>query len=318
MDLFDLTPKNLFETDVGNFWYLLGSRGYCRDRRSLAMLLHQCGQFNNSRLAIELALEHFYDLIQLCGDNVMNMYPYIPCMLVGLGQFQEAYNFLHWWYIVDGLDLMLGDHSFVDLVTFSCFKDKDMFEELDKMNLTFRSTSELLSLFCLKFSLMNSIAQNEVTNDLDRFEAFLMGTDSLSGKDSPVFSLNGCWPVITKIKEYIMSPSSSKVSKLKGQLWELLRNIDQSDGCVIPGFLNIYGIYKKHSVEVLFRGSDDEEFNLLDFHFMYWYKTAGLFDHLLEMYKELQGESQAILKIELVGSISEKVFLDKKVTNIEC
>ena len=57
----DLLPGSLFKVAIGIFWRLVEPRNYCKERLGLALKLRSCGMKNNSKLALELSVEHMFN-----------------------------------------------------------------------------------------------------------------------------------------------------------------------------------------------------------------------------------------------------------------
>ncbi|GKZ00618.1 hypothetical protein MPSEU_001013900 [Mayamaea pseudoterrestris] len=93
------TPENLFETSVGKFWYILGTRDYMNARCDV---FYACKAILNSekkdnKLALEFAMEHNLGLLRLChGDNKGVRYA-TPFVLLRLNRDDHAYSACRYW-----------------------------------------------------------------------------------------------------------------------------------------------------------------------------------------------------------------------------
>ena len=95
-DLF--TPANAFETDVGNFWCILGTRDYMRARFALVrMHLIPVNTFD----AIHEALGHMQDMLRLSRSDNLGVRDMVPGLMLRLDLDQECYDFVKWWVTCD-------------------------------------------------------------------------------------------------------------------------------------------------------------------------------------------------------------------------
>ena len=160
--------ENLFQQFLVQFWGLATAEYYAT-RRELVISLHECGQFNNSKLASELALEHMLDLIYLCFRDNLNLRTKIAILYV-LGRLQESYNFTKWW----NLSLFDEDYDWRNLhKDLSSLKDEDMYEDLDELKLSEKSGLDVyLQVLMLKYKLFresSEIFEKKKRNDMKLF-----------------------------------------------------------------------------------------------------------------------------------------------------
>ncbi|EGZ22816.1 hypothetical protein PHYSODRAFT_388033, partial [Phytophthora sojae] len=165
------TPANAFETDVGHFWGVLNTRPYMRAKMGLIRALSML----DFRPAIEAALAEAKDSLRLCRSDNVGIRDLVPTLMLLLGQYQEAYDFIKW-YATTGED---PHYSWGDMeLPFLDMHDADMTEEelpVDGRNLFFLS-----SLVCIKMTLAKSIKDAIVAHELaDRASLPAGVTDSL-------------------------------------------------------------------------------------------------------------------------------------------
>uniref|UniRef100_A0A7R9U7V5 MYND-type domain-containing protein n=1 Tax=Pinguiococcus pyrenoidosus TaxID=172671 RepID=A0A7R9U7V5_9STRA len=91
--------RNAFEYDIGDFWGLHDPRPYCRARADLAFHLKDSSDAENNPLAAELAIQHFRQLMILSKGDNQGVRDFVPTMLIDLGRYQEAYDFIRYWII---------------------------------------------------------------------------------------------------------------------------------------------------------------------------------------------------------------------------
>ena len=288
---------NLFEECVGHFWGMVDPRDYCRARHSLDLALHNCGMNNNSKLALELSVEHMLDLVWLNrGDNlgVRVLIPSIYCML---DRVQEAYDFLKWWQTCDPD----GKYDWGDTDLPYCnFKGENMFEDLSVLQFhKYTQVHWLIALFFIKYKLMTKlVAEREL------YESFLMGTHPRAGKGSPVFKLRGVYVVLQAIEDYTMSQRGRYIRVLKGQLVELCRMIDEWNEFLIPDLLNPTPLLKQIPPRYMSRGTQDEAYSVVECELDHLKSDQKILDYLRMLYIDLHGEEDALSNIE---ELSEEI-----------
>ncbi|KAL7777058.1 hypothetical protein CFE70_007479 [Pyrenophora teres f. teres 0-1] len=106
------TPPRVFETAVGKFWRYQGTSNYMKSRNELIMALGKI----NTKLAVQVALDHALDLIRLNPQDSMYVRSCVPTLFLRLGRDQECYSFCKWWvtvghdYDYDWKDTQLPHH----------------------------------------------------------------------------------------------------------------------------------------------------------------------------------------------------------------
>lgn len=95
-----MTPTNLFEEHVGDFWGLLETRDYMRARFALVEALLKI----KTHAAVEGAHAHVMDILRLCHSDNMGVRDLAPALKLRLGRDQECYGFCKWWATWEGED----------------------------------------------------------------------------------------------------------------------------------------------------------------------------------------------------------------------
>eukprot|EP00968_Pinguiococcus_pyrenoidosus_P003325 scaffold207_cov267-Pinguiococcus_pyrenoidosus.AAC.24 len=97
--------RNAFEYDIGDFW------GETPDKRKEVRLVRRSSDKHwvqpvkdssdaeNNPLAAELAIQHFRQLMILSKGDNQGVRDFVPTMLIDLGRYQEAYDFIRYWII---------------------------------------------------------------------------------------------------------------------------------------------------------------------------------------------------------------------------
>ncbi|KAI5456233.1 hypothetical protein BGZ63DRAFT_417990 [Mariannaea sp. PMI_226] len=90
--------ENPFETGVGQFWAITETRPYMRARFQFADgLLRDFAFVGGCADVVQMALDHFLDMVRLCRDDNMGIRHMIPALFIRLGKDQEAYDFIKWY-----------------------------------------------------------------------------------------------------------------------------------------------------------------------------------------------------------------------------
>jgi hypothetical protein len=93
-------PPNPFETAVGLFWGILGTRDYMRARFAYIDSMKDIYTFDS----VQIQLEHAQDMIRLCWSDNMGIRDYVPPLLLRLDRDQECYDFIKWWCTEEARD----------------------------------------------------------------------------------------------------------------------------------------------------------------------------------------------------------------------
>lgn len=161
------TGENYFETEMGNFWGLTGTRDYCRQRARLIDALMIEAQANMhisqpfvNRVALEMALEHSLDLLTVSiRDNQGTRY-LVPTMMIGLEMYQQAYDFIRYWILYDGTDEGNDDEDDDDTEgpAFLRMRGEEVSESLEVFDLNKHcSATMVFDLALTKFSIYHAV-----------------------------------------------------------------------------------------------------------------------------------------------------------------
>ncbi|KAK0741956.1 hypothetical protein B0T21DRAFT_360446 [Apiosordaria backusii] len=200
-----LLPADVFNTSVGSFWGILGTRDYMRARNAAAHALLQA----DTRVAVKKALDHFLDMLRLCRSDNFGVRDIIPSLLLRLDREQECYDFLKWWATAD-LDgrYNWGDPTlpYLDIQGADVFEPVNMFSK--HTSLPHLAMAALLKL-CLYL-------------DLEAYETAIENGDG--EPDRPVGNL-----VRTKVRTLGMQTMSTLVERLKAQYHTLIRLVNDAN-----------------------------------------------------------------------------------------
>ena len=296
--------ENLFQQFLVQFWGVATAE-YFATKRELASSLYECGQFNNSKLASELALEHMLDLIHLCFRDNLNLRTKIAILYNVLGRLQESYNFTNWW----NLSLLIDDYDWRNLrKDLSSLKDENMYEDLDELKLSKESGLDVyLQVLMLKYKLFRESFENLEKKE-EQYENFLLGTDFYSGEASPVHVVKGCSPVLNRIKSYVFGNTKSHCCGLICQLEKLVMSIHLQNKYVIPGLLKYETFLTEGTIKI-----DDsvrtpltpqlKAYILVDSEVGHWYDTPGAIEHLTGIYLAVHGKERGSEFIEEYSAV---------------
>ena len=308
-DWFGSDPYDLFEDNVGHFWGLVEPRNYCRARHALSMRLHECGIKNNSKLALELCVEHLLDLVWLNRGDNLGVRSLIPGILCALGETQEAYDFLKWWQVCDPD----GRYDWGNLELPYCnLKDEDIFEDLSILCFhKYTDAFSFVSLFLIKYKVMLQLEKEKFS-----YEAFLLGTHSRIGEVSPVRKISGVSVVLQNIKRLIAPGTNKKIKILKQHLVELAKRIDEGNKFVIPGLLNSADLLAHPQPQYTSPGTQNEAHSVTICETDHWQSTPGIHKYLKNLYVGLHGKEKAEKNIAELPK--EKAMLSVDGSNVYC
>ncbi|KAK4098187.1 hypothetical protein N658DRAFT_561197 [Parathielavia hyrcaniae] len=160
---------NPFDSGVGHFWGISGTRDYMRARYAAAEALLKVP----TQAAVEMALDHFTDMLRLNRSDNMGLRDIIPGLLMRLGREQECYDFIKWWATVSD-DYDWGDVA----LPYLDVRNADVFEPVDQLCAGNMSLSHLAMLTLLKLSLHLDLnahhtgSMNSSDNYMDHYEGF--------------------------------------------------------------------------------------------------------------------------------------------------
>ncbi|KAI9654543.1 MAG: hypothetical protein M1821_006633 [Bathelium mastoideum] len=140
-------PANVFEAGKGSFYSIYGTRDYMAARFALVEALLK----NNTLRAVEAALDHLLDMLQLCRGDNMGVRDLVPPLYLRLGKDQESYDFVKWW----GTTAQEKHYRWRDLgAPYLDVKDADVFESVKTLCRGLRALSHIVSLTLIKIRLL--------------------------------------------------------------------------------------------------------------------------------------------------------------------
>ncbi|KAG1698442.1 hypothetical protein DVH05_014984 [Phytophthora capsici] len=181
------TPANAFETHVGHFWGLRGTRPYMTAKLEVIRALSTIP----SRPAIEAALAEAMDSMRLCRVDNLGIREVIPTLMLILDQYQEAYDFIKWYATTgddDHYDWGNMDLPFLDV------RNADMTEEIPGSMRNGRDVFFMSNLAYIKLMLAKTVK--------DAINAHNQGRTSLPSIESlrAVVAPNGTMRSVTELK----------------------------------------------------------------------------------------------------------------------
>ncbi|KAE9044805.1 hypothetical protein PR003_g4341 [Phytophthora rubi] len=170
------TPANAFETHAGNFWKIHSTRPYMSAKMDLIRGLSAIP----SRPAIEAALAETKGCLRLCRSDNVGVREVVPTLLLLLGQYQEAYDYIKW-YQTSGQDEHY-DWANMEL-PYLDVHGADMTEELPGR---IRDVFFMSILVYVKMTLANTVKEAVTAYELaDRASLPTVVTDSLGAFLAP-------------------------------------------------------------------------------------------------------------------------------------
>ncbi len=214
-----LTPSNIFENGVGRFWGLIETRSYMRARFAAADALLRIDTIT----AVEKALAHFQDMLQLCRSDNLGVRDIVPGLLLRLGREQECYDFLKWWAIIDDEHHYNGRYDWGDVsLPYLDIRAADAFEAVDAFA-SHLSLSQIVILALLKLRLHL---------DIESYDPQYRDFESawLSWPPSPTEFMRPIGEIVQKKVRTITDSDVPDISvSLKGQYQALFRMVHKEN-----------------------------------------------------------------------------------------
>ena len=149
-----MLPVDVFNTAVGKFWGIYGTRDYMRARFEAVDALLRL----DTVAAVEQAVEHLTDMLRLNRSDNMGLRDIVPNLLLRLDREQDCYDFLKWWANFDND----GGYDWTDVtLPYLNIRDADAFEPINALSLRQLSLSQLVALTLLKLRLFLDLSAFE-------------------------------------------------------------------------------------------------------------------------------------------------------------
>jgi hypothetical protein len=152
-------PANAFETHVGHFWGLIGTRDYMRARFALARQLLLLGTLDG----VHEALEHLRDMLRLCRSDNMGLRNIVPAVMLRLDLDQECYDFMKWWATCDPH----GDYDWGDMtLPYLDIRGADVLEDPGPLLGKYPELNYLVAFLLLKLKLLVDVRNLKITRKI--------------------------------------------------------------------------------------------------------------------------------------------------------
>lgn len=258
-----MLPADVFNTQVGHFWGIFGTRDYMRARHAFVTALGKIKTFD----AAQTALDHVMDILRLNRGDNMAVRDAVPALLLRLGRDQDCYDFVKWWQTAgQKSDFDWGDMS----LPFLNLKNEDAFESVEYLCGRWRSISHVSAITLLKIKLLldlkslrnSAFLDDQVPREIvDNIQRFV-----------PQSSI-----ILTKKKMMDRSSCVSHIAKLSSQVDQLYATVETSNKHFWPALLNP----KKHlntRVDMYSPGSLQEAQLILQQSIDSWIEIPGVLD----------------------------------------
>ncbi|XP_066921083.1 uncharacterized protein [Clytia hemisphaerica] len=286
----------------GKSWRITKMQPYLKERFDLAIGFQFCGEKNDSRLALELCLEHLIDILMFNRGDHSSCWAHIPGMLFLLDEPQEAYDYLKWWQVLhnDGY----YDHTKFELPSGDKLKNENIFEDLSELNLSKKHVPWLVSMYMVKYKILRKIEKDKIS-----YESFLLGTHPRVGEDSPIQQIGGVSVILHNIKK-CFSPID-KYETIRNQTIQILKFIDSKNKYIIPGFLNYKVLLEQPNPLYVGEGGSlqDQAYGAVWFDIQHWEPVPDIFILTKELYIQIHGKVKA--ERDIAELPREKVSLAK-------
>ncbi|EGX93697.1 Zinc finger domain-containing protein, MYND-type [Cordyceps militaris CM01] len=282
------TPANVFETQVGHFWGLVGTRDYMRARFLLAGdLLPNVGTL----CSIKEALKHLRDMLRLCRGDNMGVRNMVPAMMLRLDRDQECYDFAKWWATCDPDGRYdWGDMSLPYLST----RNADVFERPDFFS-SYPSINGVSAILLLKLKLLVDIRNIRVARKIFAQRSTPLDICRLIEREL----------IRSPLSKRFLEDSSQTLIQLECKLIrharELGATLIKANEHYVPALLEPDGALS-HTPAAYSPGSWEEMALSLRYCYAAWWETAGVL--------ELLRDAQACAAAELQDEFQHLVLYD--------
>ena len=276
-----------FEKNIGYFWGMPETRDYCRIRYNLikAITGEALGRGNNvNTVALKMALEHSLDMISLNKSDNLGLRYNVPSLMIGLELYQEAYDFIKFWFV--GKD--------EDSSTFLSIKNEDVTESLQHVN--FKNSKKarkvpdsnaglILDMALVKFSIYHTLRKVETVNN-----AF--GNTDISAVLGEHVGARIAW-------------SNSDSASILSQTKELLCCVNELNKFVLPGMMNTEDllVMNPRSYD---KGSREEAALVLQRSLFWWSRNKLAFRFLQYFVRNIAIESVPIARNDQKENVQAK------------
>ncbi|KAI9933021.1 hypothetical protein ASPWEDRAFT_22769 [Aspergillus wentii DTO 134E9] len=249
------TPADPFNTAVGHFWGMMGTRDYMRARIGFVHAFRNVNTYDS----VKTQLEHLMDMLRLCRSDNLGVRDMVPGVMLRLGMDQECYDFIKW-YNTTGNE---GDYDWGNMdLPFLDVKNADVFEPVDYLNERFGGTSQIVGVMLVKIRLLLDLTA--------------LQDAAATGKAVSPTQLRSS--IIANSRAIIERKDHRDIiSKLKGQVDVLYQNIDKGNKYFWPALLEpgdnldvLPGMYSM--------GTPEEMQLILERSYSSWVETPGAID----------------------------------------
>lgn len=255
-----MLPADVFNTRVGHFWGILGTRDYLRARYGLIEALEKIKTFD----AVQVALDHVMDILRLNRGDNMGVRDLAPPLLLRLGRDQDCYDFVKW-HQTTGQE---SDYDWGDMsLPYLNVKNANAFESVEYLCSRWSQLSHTSSITLLKIKLLldlkslknSAFLKDRVPREIvDNIQRYVPQSSILSGKK--------------KMMDH--SSCASHIKKLSSQVDLLYTTVNTVNKHFWPALLNP----NKHlnaRPEMYSRGSLEEMQLVLQHNIDSWIETPG-------------------------------------------
>ena len=143
-------PNDVFETSIGHFWDIDGTRDYMTARYALVKAILEVKTLD----AVKSALDHAMGMLRLHRSDDLGVRSLIPSLLLRLDRDQDCYRFVKWWVTVgQALNYGCGDMS----LPFISVRRANAFERVDYMCGDVSYLGHVVAVTLLKIRLLLSL-----------------------------------------------------------------------------------------------------------------------------------------------------------------
>ncbi|TVY36284.1 hypothetical protein LOCC1_G008609 [Lachnellula occidentalis] len=145
-----MTPADVFEHNVGQFWGIVGTRPYMSSRFALVRALLKV----KTNAAVRSCFDHVMDLLRLCRSDNLGVRDFAPALFLRLGKDQECYDFVKWWTTTG----RQGDYDWGDTdLPYLDVRNADAFEACDFYTGEYLDLSHTVAVTLIKTRMLHDL-----------------------------------------------------------------------------------------------------------------------------------------------------------------
>lgn len=270
-------PADVFDTHVGRFWGILGTRDYMRALYGVIEALGKIPTFD----AIQASLDHALEVLRLNRSDNMGVRSLIPTLFLRLGRDQDCYDFVKWYQTTgQESDYNWGDTS----LPFLHIRNTNALESVEYMCGSWPDLSHVVAIALLKIKLLLDVKSLKNSSFLgDRVPPEIVGNIQRYVPQSTIISSN--------ITTMYHTDHDSLIEELSSQVELLYTAVDRANDTFWLALVNPENEDHLNARPDSYSHGSEEEMQLnLQYSINAWLETPGAMDFITETVRDYFGD----------------------------